>query len=572
VRRAALLAWIVLLACVPGASARFVAATSPPGFLDSFAASDDAWVTATSGFPLQVFASRDRGDSWQAIPLNGLDTPQALNGLSVGPDRAFYATVRDNNGQALMRMARGATTFERVPAILPSDFQAYAGAPAWDDRGRMWIGVIEMGRLRIARVGADGALTDEASTSVDTNGAPELQFAGGRLYVDIDANVLQLDSGRLRVISGVNTTAFGSHFPVLAAGNAVLTRSGLSVDGGRNFGSRFNAQLIPVHGSDRLLVEREFTNESGGRVLTRWSPTVYRPSGLTVPQGTESMWQTQRGLVAFAAGGNGAVSVHTGGIPAYTVDGRGVRGIARSMIKRANFFRRRAGLPPLLADRLITKASLNHARYWSSRALPRGHLLDVHGETPGTRGFTGRTPTDRCKHVGGECGGEVMNFGNQAQTPVDSWVSTPYHREPFIDPSNTTAGAARVGRIAVMNFQRGPENVVLGPVRFPLGRYSGTLRFAGNEAPDPIAACRAAHQSLGPNPSVPVSFVPPVGVSKQAVVRLFRGGRAVPGCTRVGFFMGRSPLRPHTRYTAKATWQAAEGGSPITTVWTFRTA
>jgi hypothetical protein len=575
-RAAALVVGLAVLVCAASAAgAGFKALPSQPGRVDAFAASGSTWLALVGqGFGTdQPYVSRDGGAHWTLVPLGNFQDATARPLVSVAPDGAFWVPVDVGFDRiALMRMERGGATFTSVYEMEDTSGGAEFGAPDWDAQKRTWFGVRStFSSAAVQALDASGKVVQTIPAQNADAGDPQrVRFVGGVLYADFGRqSALALRGGALERIA--RSTSVGPvGFPLLASGKSVLTEDGLSTDGGKSFGTRFQ-RVSGVAGTTQLVwagPEGFPTLRNGGRVLRRYSPGFFAATALELPMGTDALAQVSGGLVAIV---DNELQLFRGTMPQLRSP-RGLPAQARAMVARANHFRRQAGLPPIVGDPKIAKASRNHSHYWASRGTSfRALGLNAHLEKKGTRGFTGVTPDERCKHVGAVCGGEVIIFGQHAGAAVDWWMATPYHRAPFIDPSTGVAGGARVGSVATMNFSNTAQSLPLTPVEYPRGHYGGPLIFSGNEAPDPTVACRQVHQPVGSTPSIPVSFVPPVNTQGAPVVELFRGKARVPGCTKVGFFMGKRPLSRHTKYRARARWQPAGGGPAQTTSWSFTT-
>lgn len=558
------------LALAPAARAEFRALPAPPGELEAFAVSGEDWA-GFHGSPPQAAVTRDGGMSWQPLAVRGVGFFIVTGEMTVGPDGAFYAGIEHGGGPGVLRMPRGGDGFDPAPLAFPPLDEFAASAPAFD-AGAVWVAASDGQVLALLRFNADGSLAGRHDTAAGGCGAGlGVRVAAGRVYARCGSRVWQLRGSSLVQLSGSGSALqFGSAWPVLASGGAVLGERALSLDGGERFGQLSQNNLRPVHGSERLLAELASVvgQGDGGVVLARATSWLWRGTPLRLPAGTTDVWQVRQGLLAVSVGGFGGTTfaLHSGGVPGHRSER--LRGYGARMLARANAMRRAAGLPPLLGSRAIARATTAHVRWVNARlSFRRG--INFHEETPGSRGFTGRTPQDRCRRAGTTCGGEVLNAGNQAERPVDNWVATPYHRPPFASPLGSIAGAARVGRVAGMNFDDLP-GVFLAPRGYPSGRYDGPLAFPGNETPDPIAACRRAGQPVR-NPGTPVTAALPVAAPEPAAISVFEGRRRLRGCSRLGFFFPAAPLRRRTRYTARVTWRVADGAPLSTFRWTFRT-
>ena len=570
-RSSAALAFLALLSAAPAAGAEFRALAPPPGDLEAFGVSGTEWA-GFHGSPPQAVVTRDGGASWQPLQVRVPGFFIVTGDIATGPDHALYAGIEHEPGPAVLRLVPGGDGWDQLPLAFPPLGDAAASAPAWDEQARMWVAASDGQALTLMRFDPNGALADRVDGDAAGCGSGlGVTFAAGRAYVRCGGRVWQVRGGALVQVSGTGSPLqFGSVWPVHWTGSTVLAERALSLDAGQTFGALTQNNLRAVPGNPRLLVELAglVGAADGGVVLTRFSDWVFRATPLRVPAGTTDVWQVRQGLLAVSAGGFGGTvfSLHAGAVPGWSSER--IPGYGGRMLARANAMRRAAGLPPLIGRRAIARATAAHVR-WVNARLNFRRGINFHEETPGTRGFTGRSPQDRCRRAGTTCGGEVLNAGNQAERPVDNWVATPYHRPPFASPLGSLAGAARFGRVAGMNFDD-LAGVFTRPRGYPHGRYDGPLAFPGNETPDPIAACRRVRQPVR-NPGAPVTVFLPVTAAETASISVFQGRRRLRGCNRTGFFFPAAPLRPRTRYTARVTWRVADGAPISSYRWTFRT-
>lgn len=105
-----------------------------------------------------------------------------------------------------------------------------------------------------------------------------------------------------------------------------------------------------------------------------------------------------------------------------------------------NKLRAEAGMKPVKLDPFLTKAASNHYNYLITNGGSFGH-----DEVRGHKGFTGVSPKDRVRAVGGSVGdylGESIVFGTNIHTNsiVDLVHEAPLHREDLLNPDLQSVG------------------------------------------------------------------------------------------------------------------------------------
>lgn len=176
--------------------------------------------------------------------------------------------------------------------------------------------------------------------------------------------------------------------------------------------------------------------------------------------------------------------------------------------ERTNEYRSIAGLPPLRLDRAINLAAQAHAEYDARHQ-------ESHSETVGRPGFIGARPGDRLAYFGYDRASfEVMHFGRDMRRAVDGWMSTVYHRLPFMDYRITDCGAGYASgarNSAVMDFGTRfsappPERLIR---TYPADGQTGVpTSWSGGESPDPLpGAPRPVGYPVSLHIAVPASNV-----------------------------------------------------------------
>ena len=590
------------MATVLAALAGFVPLPLPPGAspddsgaISEFAASGDTWIARTNA-QARVQLTTDAGASWRAIDLG----TGAGVGIAVGPDGAFWLpSSRIGEGQrALVHVSKEGLVSSQPIAV----GNGLLSAPAWDDKGRMWVALVsgasEPATVSAIRLNADGSVAEQVDGKLPRGDFPFIRFVGATAYVGANSGTLRLAGGKLVLIAGFpseDDTEFSQAqlWPVDSVGNALVTFHAVSPDGGESF-VYTDRQQYGVHGNPDLLMRFPLADQPAAFLLKRCGPFVFCDTGVEVPRGTAALWQTPSGLVAVSAESAGSTplfgqhlvfAINRDAVPRQAPDSGKVSRASHALMARINFHRRRAGLPPLIEDARMTAAALAHARYLK-RHVRRGKLdiENAHHETSGQAGFTGVDPVARCYAKGTACNGEEVIPGRR---PSDAIVSLYYHRTAMMSPYTQYGGAAVAGNYAVYNVDTERQAFVIKPSGYPSGRYDGPLSLQGPEAPDPYALCRPSVFDPQHWHGVPISFVPPGREAehphpnviqirfgpdvKVLDLKLYIGKRRIPGCLNSGTFLPKPAFRPHTKYTARARWRPSPKAGVKTYTWTFRT-
>ncbi len=117
----------------------------------------------------------------------------------------------------------------------------------------------------------------------------------------------------------------------------------------------------------------------------------------------------------------------------------------REALVRTNHWRTAAGVPAVNGNAQLEQAATAHSRFMATN--PSSCWPGAHYENAGScAGFTGRTPGERIMAAGYRpaAAGEVINWNASAQSSIDGWIWTVYHRTPFQDPGYTEVGFAMV--------------------------------------------------------------------------------------------------------------------------------
>ena len=588
------------MATVLAAVAGFVPLPLPPGASQSdpssiaeFAASGDAWLARTNA-STQLQLSSDEGASWRAISVNG--QPDA--GIGVAPDGSFWVTSRSFAERDLVQITQDGLV-STLKVDLPSGL---VSAPAWDAQQRIWVAVSRPGtgdraQVSVYRLNGDGSIAQQLDGTLPQNDVLFMRFVGSTGYVGNESGTLRMNGDKLELISGgvSDPPRFLQQdlWPELAGDGALVTWHAVSPDGGRNF-VYTDRQQIAVHGNPDLLMRFPFTDQPAPVILRRCNSFVFCDTGVQVPAGVGSLWQTPGGIVAVSAESTAATgffapnaalfAIDRSAIPRQAATIGNVTASSRALMARLNFHRQRAGLPPLIVDARLDAAALAHARYLL-RHVRRGrlNLSNAHVERPGVAGFTGKDPAARCQAAGTACSNEEVLTGPH---PSDELVSLYYHRNVPMSPYTQYGGAAVAGPYTVYEEDGHAQAFVTKPSGYPNGHYDGPLSLQGPELPSPYELCRPiadartyhgvpiTFTSPGREPARPQNLQVQVRVGPDVSVistRLYVGARAVPGCQNNGTFLPKPALRRHTTYTAKARWRPNPDAPVQTYTWKFRT-
>lgn len=176
------------------------------------------------------------------------------------------------------------------------------------------------------------------------------------------------------------------------------------------------------------------------------------------------------------------------------------------------------GLTPLRYDALLSRAAANHVAYWALSGVGAG--LSAHNETPGTAGFTGGGPSDRCIAAGYGMGCGEVAYPSIAdiEAATRGWLGTPFHGAPLLwaNAAGFAAGAAgSVGNTAGGRVQErldldAASNTPTGPLHvWPAdGMGDVPTRWTGGELPDPLESYTGDHADIGPVLFVGASIAP----------------------------------------------------------------
>lgn len=171
-------------------------------------------------------------------------------------------------------------------------------------------------------------------------------------------------------------------------------------------------------------------------------------------------------------------------------------------------YRTPMGLLPLRHDAALSRAAAGHVAYWTLSGAGAG--LSAHEETPGSPGFTGAGPSERCLAAGAALGcGEVAFPGvPDLLAATRGWLATPYHGTPLLDSGTAGFAAGTTGSVGNMSGNAVQERLDLDAP--PNTRASALhiwpadgmtevpLRWWGGETPDPLQDYTGDRADVGP--------------------------------------------------------------------------
>ncbi|WP_427392314.1 CAP domain-containing protein [Geobacillus icigianus] len=152
-----------------------------------------------------------------------------------------------------------------------------------------------------------------------------------------------------------------------------------------------------------------------------------------------------------------------------------------------NEVRKNIGLKPVKLNPFLIKAAENHANYLFL------NKTTGHSEISGNKGFTGKTPSDRVKAVGGSSllegvVTEGISYGkNKIIDGIKSFLNTAYHREPLVHPDLENVGVAINNGIVVLVYAYSADSQKNEISIYPYdGQKDVPIGFYGHEIPNPL--------------------------------------------------------------------------------------
>lgn len=319
-----------------------------------------------------------------------------------------------------------------------------------------------------------------------------------------------------------------------------------------------------------------------------------RPSmpAVTAPQPAGSGAAASAGSGAPAVAGAGAATTAGSGAPAQGMNPSlcppapmGSTPEAVAALAAVNNYRVPAGAGCVTMIAEINAAASAHCKYYDMYMEGDMCIASPHMEVMSCAGFTGENPGARMRAAGymSSGGGEVMAFVNNAQSAVDTWMNSVWHRTPIIDPWTTHLGYGNATRCDTIDFGRGmtpapADTVVVYPYD---GQMNVPVSFNG--------------QYEGPMPPAPPTGWPssgPISISARGVMLtehvLTKDGDPTPiehvwldsqadivaadmrrSLTNISFMYANMPFTPNTKYRVKVSGTYMAGA--IAKEWVFTT-
>jgi len=187
-------------------------------------------------------------------------------------------------------------------------------------------------------------------------------------------------------------------------------------------------------------------------------------------------------------------------------------------LKRVNYYRAMAKLPPVVEDPALSKDDLAHATYLVKNfryKIEHGGLgAEMHTEDPADPGFTKAgleagqgsvmdewyIPDGVSADAHGSADPDEWAAERSPGSPewsIDGWMSLPFHRMPLLNPRLASAGfgvfcesgACASGLNLLGGSRRGRPGVSTTPIEFPSDGATIAMRSFANEYPDPLTSC-----------------------------------------------------------------------------------
>lgn len=280
----------------------------------------------------------------------------------------------------------------------------------------------------------------------------------------------------------------------------------------------------------------------------------------------------QSGLFASKAmvpvAGPGNVQRESEPVPP-TVSGKHV------IVDRINYWRQKAGLPPLATSAALMQSAQNHAEYF----ILNGGA--AHTEIPGLPGFTGVSIHDRAVAAGYprfSWVDEDVAFDTRGSSNVDLFIGTVFHRLPLMHPSaiavgyGISSGNGRGITVIDVGLDQNYDPEIELPVVFPADGQSDVPRlWYAYEAPNPVPGV--------PNPvgsPLTISFLIAQSVQWESARLIDANGYLVdvilaegPSWRRSLGIVPRTPMEAGMIYTASVSGKV--DGASFTKTWNFIT-
>jgi len=187
-------------------------------------------------------------------------------------------------------------------------------------------------------------------------------------------------------------------------------------------------------------------------------------------------------------------------------------------LKRVNYYRAMAKLPPIVEDPALSEGDLAHATYlvknFRNKIEHGGLGAEMHTEDPAYPGFTKAgleagqgsvmdewyIPDGSSADAHGSADPDEWAAERSPGSPewsIDGWMSLPFHRMPLLNPRVASAGfgvfcesgACASGLNLLSGSRRGQRGPSSTPIEFPPDGATIAMRSFANEYPDPLTSC-----------------------------------------------------------------------------------
>ena len=190
-------------------------------------------------------------------------------------------------------------------------------------------------------------------------------------------------------------------------------------------------------------------------------------------------------------------------------------------LKRVNYYRAMAKLPPVVEDPSLSKGDLAHATYLVKNfrdKIEHGGLgAEMHTENPTLPGFTpaglaaGKGSVMDEWYMPGSASGVYGGAGasdpeewtaerapGSPEWSIDGWMSLPFHRMPLLNPRLASAGfgmfCEQEACAAGLNLLNGSRRRItsgqaIAPIEFPPDGATIAMRSFAEEWPNPRTSC-----------------------------------------------------------------------------------
>ncbi|MDN4605897.1 CAP domain-containing protein [Sporosarcina highlanderae] len=235
-----------------------------------------------------------------------------------------------------------------------------------------------------------------------------------------------------------------------------------------------------------------------------------------------------------------------------------------------NSIRAELGLSPVKMNPYLTIAATSHAKYIDINNTQLDGL-SIHGQTPGKKGFTGETPTQRVSAAGGNinAGEVIVSQQSSSKDAIDVWLDTAYHRSPLINPNTTEIGVGLYKGNAVINMTSTMKNTKEQIAIFPYNNMKNVeIGFYGHETPNPLEQFKLDKSGYI------LSFAPNFWVDDVKATLSDSKGNEIPllvEATDVWYFFPTYELSFDEKYTMEVSYKKENQSKMFSKKWTFTT-